>query len=89
MKKIYSLINFFVLTLLALYLADSLIYWARHRPTEQVVVNRVVQVPLKGDRSEFDNQGTLVLTCSKALFPRAGSNPCWWLHRNTEQIERP
>ena len=87
MKKIFAVVNFLVFSFLALYLADSLLYWVRKRPTEQVVVNRVVQVPLKGDRSEFDNQGSIVVPCAQSLFPRSGSNPCWWLRRHTEQVD--
>lgn len=69
----------------AVYLADMACYKLRGEPTASVTVNRYVSIPLKGNRTEFDYQGTAAQPCSRSLFPQNGLSTCWQLRRNPNQ----
>jgi hypothetical protein len=72
------------LILLALaYGGDSAIFAIRGNPLDQVTVNRYLAVPLKGNKTEFDFEGSQPVPCARALFPQAGHSPCWYLRRHT------
>jgi hypothetical protein len=50
-------------------------------PIESRVVPRVLAIPLKNGKVEYDiddQQPTQTITCVHALFPHAGSSPCWY-----------
>jgi hypothetical protein len=66
----------------AVYGGDSLVFKLRGSPSGKVTVNRYVSIPLKGQRTEFDYQGTVDVPCAQSIFPQAGQNPCWQLLRN-------
>ncbi len=69
----------------AVYAADWAIYKLRGAPQSNVTVNRYVTIPLKGNRSEYDYQGTLDTPCSRSLFPQSALSACWQLRRNPNQ----
>lgn len=69
----------------AVYLGDMAIYKLRGSPQSKVSVNRYLTVPLKGNKTEFDYQGTLDVPCSLSLFPQGDETPCWKLRKNPNQ----
>jgi len=68
-----------------LYAGDWAVYKLRGSPRTVVTVNRYVTIPLKGNKQEFDYQGTIDAPCSVSLFAHAGLVPCWQLRRNSNQ----
>ena len=50
-----------------------------------VAVNQFLASPLKGNKVEYDWTGTVDQTCTRSIFPQAGSSACWWLERHTSQ----
>ena len=81
-----------VRTLLALavafvlvYAGDTVVFLLRSSPVGKVTVNRYLAIPLKGNKQEFDYQGTADVPCAVALFPQKGLDPCWQLRRNINQ----
>jgi len=78
------LIAFAVLFVLV-YGGDALVYLLRGQPTGAVTINRFLSVPLKGQRMEFDYQGTTAQPCSRSLFQQGALTPCWQLRRNPNQ----
>jgi hypothetical protein len=52
-----------------------------------VQVNQFLATPLKGNKVEYDMMGTVLVTCSRSLFPQQGNPACWWLRRHTSQWE--
>jgi len=69
----------------AAYAGDWAVYKLRGSPQDKVTVNRYVTIPLKGNKQEFDYQGSIDLPCSVSLFPQAGQTPCWQLRRHPNQ----
>lgn len=69
----------------AVYAGDWAIFKLRGSPQSKVTVNRYVTIPLKGNKQEFDYQGTVDVPCSVSLFPHGGESPCWRLRRDTNQ----
>jgi hypothetical protein len=80
-RGIVALVAVFVAT----YAGDWAIYKLRGSPHGKVTVNRYVTIPIKGNKQEFDYQGSIDVPCSVSLFPQAGQNPCWQLRRNPNQ----
>ena len=80
-RGIVALVAVFVAT----YAGDWAIYKLRGSPQSKVSVNRYVTIPLKGNKQEFDYQGTSDVPCSVSLFPQGDESPCWRLRRNTNQ----
>jgi hypothetical protein len=80
-RSVFPLLAAFVL----LYFGDWLVFRFRGAPTSTVSVDRYLTVPLKGGRQEFDDQGTLLVPCSRTLFPQSGLAPCWQLRRHPNQ----
>jgi hypothetical protein len=74
-----------VAVFVALYGADFAVFKLRGSPRSTVTVNRYVTIPLKGNKQEFDYQGSIDVPCSVSLFPQAGLAPCWQLRRNPNQ----
>ncbi len=68
-----------------LYGGDGLVYKMRGSPQSKVSVSRYLSIPLKGNKQEFDYQGTLDVPCSISLFPQGSLGTCWQLRRNTTQ----
>jgi len=74
-----------VVAFIVAYLGDWVIFKLRGSPTSKVTVNRFLNVPLKGNKIEYDYLGSSDVSCSVSLFPRAGQDPCWQLRRNPNQ----
>jgi hypothetical protein len=78
-----------IVVLVALtYAGDYCVFQLRGKPVKQLTVNRYLAVPLKGSKTEFDFEGTQPQTCVQALFPWAGSSPCWYLRRHLTQADK-
>jgi hypothetical protein len=69
----------------AVYASDWIIFKLRGSPQSKVTVNRYLNVPLKGNKQEFDFLGSSDVPCSESLFSQAGQSPCWQLRRNPNQ----
>jgi hypothetical protein len=80
-RVIVVLVAVFLLT----YAGDWTVYKLRGSPQGKVTVNRYVTIPLKGNKQEFDYQGSIDVPCSVSLFPQAGQASCWQLRRNPNQ----
>jgi hypothetical protein len=55
-------------------------------PIESSTVPRVLAIPLKDGKVEYDidsQQPMQNVTCVHALFPHAGSSPCWYTKGKT------
>lgn len=70
------------------YLGDWAVYRFRGQPMDSVTVSRMLAVPLKGGKQEFDDQGSLNVPCARALFPQGALAPCWQLRRNANQTTK-
>jgi len=81
-----------LLSILALsvliYGADWAVFTLRGKPLSQVTVNRYLSVPLKGNKTEYDYEGTQPIPCSVSLFPQLGLSTCWYLRRHSIQNDR-
>ena len=71
------------------YGGDWAVYQLRGAPTGKVTVNHYVTVPLKGNKQEFDYQGSSDEACSVSLFAQNGRDACWQLRRHTNQGMNP
>ncbi len=69
----------------AVYAGDWAIFRLRGSPSSKVTVNRMLVVPLKGNKKEYDYLGSDDEPCSVSLFSQAGQAPCWRLRRNSNQ----
>jgi hypothetical protein len=74
-----------VAAFVVVYLGDWGVFKLRGSPQSTVTVSRYLTIPLKGNKQEFDYQGTMAVPCSQTLFPQNGLSPCWQLRRNTNQ----
>jgi hypothetical protein len=74
-----------VLLFIATYAGDLAVYKLRGSPIGHITVYRYVSVPLKGQRTEIDYQGTTDTPCAEALFGQNALAPCWQLRRNPNQ----
>jgi hypothetical protein len=74
-----------VALLALLYGGDWSVFALRGRPTDRILVNSYLAVPLKGNKTEFDFQGAQAAPCARAIFPQSGMPPCWYLRRHTTQ----
>ena len=68
-----------------LYVGDLCVFKMRGSPQSNVTVNRYLAIPLKGNKTEFDYQGTLDVPCASALFSQGALSPCWKLRKNPNQ----
>lgn len=71
-----------------IYAADALIFAMRGNPMDQVTVKRYLAVPLKGNKIEYDYQGTAPDPCSRTLFPQGAAQPCWYLRGHNTILEQ-
>ena len=53
-----------------------------------VTVNTIIVLPLKGNKNEYDEGGIANVSCSRSIFPQAGSGACWWLQRHNAIFEQ-
>ena len=78
--------------LLAIYIGDNLLVRYRiqtgRAPFGTVEVKRFFAIRHKDQRIEFAPADTDTRPCVHSLFPQFGTNPCWYVSRNTrEQID--
>lgn len=57
---------------------------ARGNGYGSVVVSHYYAVPQKNGKTQFIFDPPAAETCVNALFPRAGTQPCWYLRRHPE-----
>jgi hypothetical protein len=70
-------------TFAVVYLGDWAIFRLRGAPLSTVTVQRYLTVPLKGNKQEFDNLGSIEIPCCISLFSQDGKEPCWQLRRKS------
>ena len=58
---------------------------ANRQPFGQITVTRYDAVLQKNGKTQLIFSPPEAQTCVRALFPRAGYTPCWYLQRHTEQ----
>jgi hypothetical protein len=68
-----------------LYMGDWAVFVARSSPRGTVSVQRVLVVPLKGNKQEYVGEGSVAQPCAQALFGQGGLDPCWQLRRHPRQ----
>lgn len=68
-----------------LYVGDWAVFLVRQSPRGTVTVQRVLVVPLKGNKQEYVNEGSTTQSCARALFGQDGMDPCWRLRQNPRQ----
>ena len=54
----------------------------------KVMVTSILVTQLKGNKEEYDWDGTANVDCSQSIFPQAGAGACWWLRRHNAIYER-
>lgn len=77
------------LAFIAAYITDWAIFRLRGSPYDTVTVNHYLQVPLKGQKEEFDFEGATPVRCAVALFPQGDKDPCWYVWRNRNAWDAP
>jgi hypothetical protein len=75
----------FVVAFALLYVGDWAVFALRGAPRGTVTVEHTLVVPLKGNKQEFVDQGSVEQPCAKAVFGQSGLDPCWQLRRHPEQ----
>jgi hypothetical protein len=68
-----------------LYVGDWAVFAARGGPRGAVTVQRVMVVPLKGNKREYVDEGSADQVCAEALFGQSGLDACWRLRRMPRQ----
>jgi hypothetical protein len=80
-----------IVALVILYVGDWSVWRlrvAKGGGMGSVVVSNIVVLPLKDNKEEYDWGGTADVSCSRSIFPQAGSGACWWLRRHNVVFER-
>jgi len=55
---------------------------------DSVEVNRMVVAELKGNKENYYYDGTMMVDCSRSLFPQGGVGACWWVTRHRDVLVR-
>lgn len=74
---------------IAAYVTDWLIYTMRGSPNSTILVNRYLELPLKGQKEEYDFEGSSPVICAVALFPQNDKDPCWLVWHNRNKWDSP
>jgi hypothetical protein len=85
MKYIRPILLIILIVSIALYLGDTVVFYLRGNPTASVTVNQLIEVPLKGSKTEYDLTGPAAVTCARSLFPQSSWDPCWYVIRNQKK----
>jgi hypothetical protein len=75
----------FIALFVVTYVGDLLVFKMRGSPKGTVSVIRYLSVPLKGNKTEYDYEGTVDVPCAVSIFPQGGQSPCWLLRKNPSQ----
>jgi hypothetical protein len=75
----------FIALFVVTYVGDLLAFKMRGSPKGTVSVIRYLSVPLKGNKTEYDYEGTVDVPCAVSIFPQGGQSPCWLLRKNPSQ----
>jgi hypothetical protein len=51
-------------------------------------VNLTTVAELKGNKEDYYASGTATVSCSRSLYPQGGYDPCWWVQRHREVVEK-
>jgi len=57
----------------------------RREKLGSVTVHILYSVKLKNGRTEYDDGGDQLVSCSNSLLPQLGLNPCWYVSRHPNQ----
>ena len=79
-----------VLTAVVAWVGDWALFHlraARGTAFDSVQVEQYLTTALKGNKQEYDYMGMVEVTCTRSLFPHAGTPPCWWVRRHRTQWE--
>jgi hypothetical protein len=52
-----------------------------------VQVDHFTVAELKGVKEDYYPDGTVVVACSRTLYPQGGNDACWWVERHREVME--
>lgn len=74
---------------IAAYVTDWAIYKLRGSPSTTITVNQYLEIPLKGQKEEYDYVGASRVRCAIALFPQGDKDPCWLVWHNRNKWEAP
>jgi hypothetical protein len=87
MKLRISTIAFVLLAIV--YLCDDLAVRYRiprsREPLGRVTIQRYDAISEKNNKTEFDFESPITVTCVHSLFPHMGYQPCWYLSRHSKQ----
>jgi hypothetical protein len=76
-------------SLAIVYLCDDLVVRYRiprsREPLGTVTIQRYDAISEKNNKTEFDFESPIKVTCVHSLFPHMGYQPCWYLRRHSEQ----
>jgi hypothetical protein len=76
-------------SLAIVYLCDDLAVRYRiprsREPLGTVTIQRYDAISEKNNKTEFDFESPVTVTCVHSLFPHMGYQPCWYLSRHSEQ----
>jgi len=72
-------------TVAIFYGGDWSVFHLRGTPTQSIKVRRYLAIHEKANRVEYVFNGEQDETCARAIFPRSGYPPCWYLARHAEQ----
>lgn len=86
MRFLRKILLYILIAVAATYLLDSGIYLLRGKPTGSVQVTRLLAIPLKGGKTEYDPAGTTNTSCTVSIFPQGSENPCWYLRRYPNEV---
>lgn len=86
--------RYLLISLAILYAIDWIIFevrQARGTGMKSVLVEQYLATTLKGNKAEYDYEGTTPANCSRTLFPQHAAStwnlPCWWLEHHTKRWE--
>ena len=55
---------------------------------DSMQVDMYTVAELKGGKEDYYPDGSSMIACSKSLYPQGGNDPCWWLERHRQLINR-
>lgn len=88
-RILLGIIGVFLVTAALAVAIDFVVFRIRvatnHNPYGSVTVNRYYAIAQKNGKTQFIFDPPQDETCVHALFPHAGSMPCWYLSRYPEE----